>query len=155
MNKLFNFILSFIIISLFSLILNNNFLFALPSVPTLPQTPNQFEVPTNPPVPTTPNAPTLFPCCETPTPSQPGQQPTSTPTQPGAGGNGGGGAGGPSGDGGGQGGTTSAGETQGVGGQVSGLSTTAGNLTTEIALMLVGLVIASFGVRNVVSKKIS
>lgn len=149
MNTLKKYTLSFIVISLlsFSLLTKTSTALDIPGVPSVPNKPHPPTVPAVPDKPEAPGVPTTPPL-----PTSGGQNPTSTPpaqvnpttpppvgglqpTQP------------PEEDEGENG--------NGVGGQVLGISAASGDLTEEIGLMVIGLVIASFGVKNLVAKKLS
>ncbi len=160
MKNLPKYILSNIIISLLFISSFPKITLAVPSVPTVPpvsqnnstvptapQPPTKSEPPTLPPVPTTPGT-----CCGQLTPTS---QPQVNPTTP---------SGGQQPENSVNGGSEVAtgGESAGeqgesvATGQVLGLSqTSSGNKTNELAMMIIGLFIASFGVRNVIAKKLS
>lgn len=144
MNTLKKYTLSFIIISLLLFLVLPKVSSALdipdvPSVPEVPDKPHAPGVPTTPPLPngngggatsTPPAQPTSSPSPEN---GRGGPQPTQPPEEDKDGGENG----------------------NGVGGQVLGISAASGDLTQEIGLMVLGLFIASFGVKNIVSKKLS
>lgn len=152
MKNLLKYILSLFIISLLTASILTK-VSAL-DIPTVPETPNKPHPPTVPETPDKPHPPTVpavptTPSGEQPTSTtQPGQ-PTATP-QPGIGGpaptseskpgdgNGGNGGGG-----------------EQVQGQVQGLAAASGDLTYELGLMVVGLIISSFGIKNILAKKLS
>lgn len=159
MKTLSKYIPSALIISLLAFILTTGPVLALPgvpptvppvsknntTVPTVPSVPSNGDVPTVPPVPTIPGS-----CsgCQPTVTSQPQNNPTSTPTAQ----NNGGPTSTPEP---GRGGPSPSGETKdGQQEQVLGLSKTSGEITGELSLMLVGLAIAFFGFRNVLSQKI-
>lgn len=154
MNNITKSILSFIVIGLLSFFVLTNISLALdvPTAPTAPDKPHPTSpptapdkphstsppgVPTVPPVPTTPSGEqpiaTTVPGqpTATPQPAIGGPNPTQTPEE-----------GKENGDG------------VGGGGEVLGLSAASGDNTEEIALMITGLIIASYGFKGVVSKKL-
>lgn len=159
MNKFTKFILSTIIIGFLSIsvLTKGSYALDVPSVPNVPDKPHPESPPDVPDKPH-PDDPPVVPTIPGVPSQNGGNGTTPTPTTKPAdhdNGNGNGGNGGDSGIGGTSNDGGSGSDSGGQGGaEVLGLSKTSGDLKDEMILMTFGLIIASFGFKGLVSKKI-